>query len=502
MRFLLLALVMVVPLRLPAQNYQWLTNYEHSSQFPNDIIRFFGIDTMRGPVHSNDWIATMNAGGGLPVFYGPVSTTKPMFLPGSPNPAGQFYGGPPTFNAPPVMIPERLDRIREQADYYLEVVGHQWYVSINGALATFYHWQEGTALDTLNASSVVLGLAPRLIVFVDGKVDIRGVLAHQDCRFVLGCSGDLRIVDDLKLWDTQNGHIRNDATSQLCIASEGSVLIGNTPENGRENRAQGSDVVITAMITALRGSFEIEQQNDVGDPYVCSCAPDERGTAFINGGIVQWNRGYLHRSNKMGTGYARKLLYDEQMRQWNTLVFNNGGAEYPDSLVFADTPVGQTAWDTVEVTGNGPFSGALATYPFATNAGYQFNGPDFTIPVSFTPPHAGPYFGTLSFFLAGEYHSIALRGVGVSSAPPIAPEIFPNPFNNVTSLSFTLPEAAHVRAAVYDVLGREVSRLADEAFIAGQHRLAVNAAAWSSGVYFLRLETLGQIETRKMLLIK
>ncbi|MBK8127724.1 MAG: T9SS type A sorting domain-containing protein [bacterium] len=59
-----------------------------------------------------------------------------------------------------------------------------------------------------------------------------------------------------------------------------------------------------------------------------------------------------------------------------------------------------------------------------------------------------------------------------------------------------------MRAVVYDVLGREVARLADEAFIAGQHRLSVQATAWSSGVYFLRFETLGQIETRKMLLFR
>ncbi|MBL0063233.1 MAG: T9SS type A sorting domain-containing protein, partial [bacterium] len=62
--------------------------------------------------------------------------------------------------------------------------------------------------------------------------------------------------------------------------------------------------------------------------------------------------------------------------------------------------------------------------------------------------------------------------------------------------------ASNVRAVVYDVLGREVAKLADASFSAGSHQLSWAAAEQATGIYFLRFETLGQIETRKLMLIK
>jgi len=501
MRYLLLALVMVVPLRSFSQSYQWITEFEHPEEFPNDILYFKAQDTLRGNVHSNDWFTT-NATFGLPVFYGDVSTARPSFRPGSPNPPAQFLGNPPVYETNPVEIPTRLDDLRQSASYHLVVAGHQWYVSINGAQAVCYHWPEGTALDTLTAQSTSVNLSPSVIIFIFGKVDVRGVIAPNGCHFILGCSGDLRIIGNVMLQGTQNGHLPANSTSSIGLASEGSVLVGNTWENGRENSSQGSDVVITAMIAALGGSFTFEQQNDEGDPYICDCVPDERGTVYINGGIIQRYRGYFHRSNNGGTGYQRKLLFEERVQYWPNAFFPSlGSHRYPDSLFFADTPVGSSTIDTVTIIGGHSYSGALTTYPFHAPSNYEYGSP-FIVPVTFAPPNAGVWNGFLTFFLDGVYHDIALRGVGVSSAPPIAPEIFPNPFNNVTSLSFTLPEAAHVRATVYDVTGRAVTELMDNHTTAGSHTLQFDGANLSSGVYFLRFTAGEQISTHKLLLIK
>ncbi|MCH7548685.1 MAG: T9SS type A sorting domain-containing protein [Candidatus Krumholzibacteriota bacterium] len=79
---------------------------------------------------------------------------------------------------------------------------------------------------------------------------------------------------------------------------------------------------------------------------------------------------------------------------------------------------------------------------------------------------------------------------------------YPNPFNPITRLSYTLPERDFVRLTVFDVTGRVVARLVDETKAAGDHTLEWNASGIASGVYFYRLQTTGFVQTRRMILLK
>ena len=69
---------------------------------------------------------------------------------------------------------------------------------------------------------------------------------------------------------------------------------------------------------------------------------------------------------------------------------------------------------------------------------------------------------------------------------------YPNPFNPSTTISFSLPEQAHVRLSIYNVLGREVAVLLDDALPAGSYSQiwdgrTTRGLAASSGLYFYRL---------------
>lgn len=64
---------------------------------------------------------------------------------------------------------------------------------------------------------------------------------------------------------------------------------------------------------------------------------------------------------------------------------------------------------------------------------------------------------------------------------------YPNPSRSAAVLRYELPQAAAVRLAVYDVLGREVAVVVNETRSAGRHEAAVNVAGWSPGVYVVRL---------------
>lgn len=79
---------------------------------------------------------------------------------------------------------------------------------------------------------------------------------------------------------------------------------------------------------------------------------------------------------------------------------------------------------------------------------------------------------------------------------------YPNPFNPETLIGYALPDAQHVRIAVYDVLGREVEILHEGIQQAGRHEIVFRANDLPSGVYVYRLEAAGHVETRLMNLLK
>ena len=79
---------------------------------------------------------------------------------------------------------------------------------------------------------------------------------------------------------------------------------------------------------------------------------------------------------------------------------------------------------------------------------------------------------------------------------------YPNPFNPATTITFTLPQKDNVKLVVYDVLGREVMKLANGAYEAGEHKFRFNASDLASGVYIYSLQTSGKALSKKMMLLK
>ncbi len=79
---------------------------------------------------------------------------------------------------------------------------------------------------------------------------------------------------------------------------------------------------------------------------------------------------------------------------------------------------------------------------------------------------------------------------------------FPNPFNPVTTIEYDLAQDVHVTLKVYDVLGREVTTLADEHQSAGYKSVQFDANTLPSGVYFYQLTAGSYFEMRKMLVMR
>ena len=64
---------------------------------------------------------------------------------------------------------------------------------------------------------------------------------------------------------------------------------------------------------------------------------------------------------------------------------------------------------------------------------------------------------------------------------------YPNPFNPVTVIPFELPENSRVRLEVYDIMGRRVAVLTDQAYEAGRHQVNWDGTRAASGVYIIRM---------------
>ena len=84
---------------------------------------------------------------------------------------------------------------------------------------------------------------------------------------------------------------------------------------------------------------------------------------------------------------------------------------------------------------------------------------------------------------------------------------YPNPFNNSAVIPFRLGGAGEVTLTVYNLAGQRVTRLVDGPRAGGEHAVTwtgTDAAgrAVASGVYFYRLQSGSQFETRKLLLLR
>jgi formylglycine-generating enzyme required for sulfatase activity len=77
-------------------------------------------------------------------------------------------------------------------------------------------------------------------------------------------------------------------------------------------------------------------------------------------------------------------------------------------------------------------------------------------------------------------------------------ESHPNPFKLETTISFSLPRDEIVRLTIYNVLGEEVTTMADGCLQAGEHRYCWQAADLPSGLYFCFLEAGRSSATKKL----
>ena len=142
-------------------------------------------------------------------------------------------------------------------------------------------------------------------------------------------------------------------------------------------------------------------------------------------------------------------------------------------------------------------------------------------------PNEGLITGTISFDINGDWNRIEFKvpGMGyedidfcmgmVYTSDPnmgmnelINPDkfsisnIYPNPFNPVTNITYSLPENGNVQLTVYNIQGRQVHTLIDNFQSAGYHSINWNASSYTSGVYLIRMVSGQFTQVQKVVLVK
>ncbi len=118
---------------------------------------------------------------------------------------------------------------------------------------------------------------------------------------------------------------------------------------------------------------------------------------------------------------------------------------------------------------------------FAVGDGMLWKLPSYTIPQS----------------MAGD--SIISRTI---STDPLMLNIYPNPFNPSSTITFVLLKASYVTLNVYNSLGQLVASLVNEQKQPGRYDVQFDGSNLPSGVYFYRIVAGDFAETKKMVLIR
>lgn len=215
----------------------------------------------------------------------------------------------------------------------------------------------------------------------------------------------------------------------------------------------------------------------------------------------------------MYTGYAGGAAHDTD--RWADIVTWFGDPAYDNAGATQRMPstVGLTNMDSLtdpqpqplifsELDGTAAFSDPYLAdmvdrYSFDTSANYRG---------AFVPdtPMSSQWTAGWTNFDPNNTTYVAVGVEDLGEMPLAHAQVtnYPNPFNPLTTLRFSVPRSGNVNLTVFDVAGHVVAELYQGTLAAGQFSVDFDGANLSSGTYFARLQGGGFSAVKKMQLVK
>jgi len=79
---------------------------------------------------------------------------------------------------------------------------------------------------------------------------------------------------------------------------------------------------------------------------------------------------------------------------------------------------------------------------------------------------------------------------------------YPNPFNPVTNINYSIQNGTDVQIVIYDILGNQVDLLVNDFQTAGNYAVNWDASEFASGVYLVKMSASNFVQTQKLILLK
>lgn len=275
------------------------------------------------------------------------------------------------------------------------------------------------------------------------------------------------------------------------------------------------DVLAEFPVTLARDETYVVMATGVLDPAGFAANPDGRETAFtlaVRSGVSE--QGLLRRLKLQAYhGSPDAPTVDVRARLWFANLPLATGLGYGD---FAGPLLVWPRNYVLDVTAAGDPNAVVASYradlrTLAGGAGVLFAS-------GFLGPEDNQDGAAFGLFLAlPDGTVIALPVVGgealagddrsavAAGDMPLLLAVepnYPNPFNPMTTIAYSLPRDTSVRLQVYNVRGQLVRNLVDGEQSAGRHEIVFDGTGLPSGAYLYRLQAGGEVLTRQMTLLK
>jgi len=208
--------------------------------------------------------------------------------------------------------------------------------------------------------------------------------------------------------------------------------------------------------------------------------------------IVSWRESLVNPTHPLNE--FEVIFLDEQYHSTptNDASFLFEYKQFHDVPVFSSDYLYATTYATIQICDS------TRTRGFDICYGQQY-GSGFTPVFDSTIANHAIYFTT-------QHDTITPNNVARQNTIPLAFRLepcYPNPFNAMTTIRFSLPASGLVHLTVYDVLGRVTTQLIDGKQVqAGNYSLNWNASQLPSGEYFIKLNTKLGTRFEKVVLVK
>ncbi|MBN2780878.1 MAG: T9SS type A sorting domain-containing protein [Candidatus Marinimicrobia bacterium] len=188
---------------------------------------------------------------------------------------------------------------------------------------------------------------------------------------------------------------------------------------------------------------------------------------------------------------ADRIIYLDAVQnnlQTDTLTFTVSGYVYEEETPVADVAIADTFTNTAGYFERTfPYGESLVLTPVKT--GLSFTPASYSIPL-------------LNEDASVTFAAAPTAAAGYPDGFRLLPN-YPNPFNGITTLAYSLPRDAEIRITVFDMLGRPVATLMQGPAAAGEHAVSFNGGILPSGVYVAALYVDGaSCGVQKMILLK